>query len=63
MKFRICEWRKLKGISQQKLADYCGVHVNTIRAWEENPTIIPIGKAFKISECFKISIDSIIFAP
>jgi transcriptional regulator with XRE-family HTH domain len=35
---RIRELRKARGISQQELADYLGVHHSTLDRWEKNQT-------------------------
>lgn len=48
------EWRRAKGISQQAVADFCGIHVNTYNQWEKNPANIPLGAAHKIAECIAV---------
>lgn len=62
-KLTLKEWRRAKGVSQEKMADICDVHINTYRAWEEKPSEIKLGKAMKIAEELDISIDDIIFLP
>lgn len=57
------EWRRAKGYSLQKMADLCGVHVNTYRVWEDKPSDIKLGNAFKIAESLEITIEDIIFLP
>ena len=61
MQMTIKEWRRAKGISQEEMADTCGVHVNTYRAWEENPEAIKITNATKISERLGVSMSDIDF--
>lgn len=55
------EWRKVKEISLQKMADACDVHVNTYMRWESNPKCIPIGKAQVMSMVLDVPIDEISF--
>lgn len=62
-KFTISEWRRLKNISQEKLAEICGVHINTIRYWEQKPSIIKIVDAEKLAEAFGVTLENIIFLP
>ena len=61
MKLTIKEWRRVKEISQEQMADLCGVHVNTYRAWEEKPEDIKIGKAILISDKLGIPLEDILF--
>lgn len=63
VKFTIAEWRRLKNMSQQRLADLCGVHLNTVRHWEDNPREIKLIHANKIAEIFEVSLENIIFLP
>lgn len=63
VKFTIAEWRRLKNMSQQRLADLCGVHLNTVRNWEDNPREIKLIHANKIAEIFEVSLENIIFLP
>lgn len=63
MKLSLKEWRRAKGISQEKMAEVCKVHINTYRAWEEKPSEIKLGKAFDIANALNVSIDDIIFLP
>jgi transcriptional regulator with XRE-family HTH domain len=57
----IYQWRKVKDISQKKLAIIMGVHENTIRNWERHPEKLTIEKAEKIADALNVPIDSIIF--
>ena len=62
MKMTMKEWRRAKGISQEEMANVCGVHVNTYRAWEEKPESIKFTAAVKIAERLGVSLDDIFFA-
>lgn len=55
------EWRRAKEITQAKLAEAIGVHVNTYLLWEKEPTKIPIGYAFKIANIIGVPIENIDF--
>lgn len=55
------EWRRAKGLSQQTVADYCQIHVNTYQTWENNPSKIPISAAFKIAKCIGVPFADIDF--
>lgn len=55
------EWRMAKEISQESMAEVCGIHVNTYRNWEKNPKEIPISKAYKIALALGVRMDQILF--
>ena len=63
MKLTLREWRRVKEVTQEQLADVCNVHVNTYRAWEEKPSEIKLSAAMKIVERLGITLDDIIFEP
>ena len=63
MKFTIREWRRVKEISQEEMAGLCGVHINTYRAWEDNPAEMRLSKAVIVAERLGIKLDDIIFLP
>ena len=63
MKLTMKEWRRAKNITQEEMANLCGVHVNTYRAWEENPSEIKLSKAVLISEKIGVPLSDIIFMP
>lgn len=63
MKFTIKELRRAKGISQEDMAEYCGVHINTYRAWEDKPSEIKLSMAKKIADRFGIGIEDVDFLP
>lgn len=54
--------RKLNEYSQQQIADLFGIHVQTYSKWEENPDIVKVGDAKKLSKIFGISYDDIFFS-
>ena len=55
------EWRLAKSISQQKMADALGVHINTYRNLEEHPENIRVGQAAKISKMLGVGLNDIAF--
>lgn len=61
-KLTVKQHRLIREISQEEIAERIGVHVQTYRAWEENPEKISIAKAKKIAAAFNISINEIFFA-
>lgn len=54
-------WRLAKEISQEKMSEMLGVHVNTYQNWEKHPENISIGNARKISEILEVSENEIDF--
>ena len=54
-------WRLAKEISQEKMSEMLGVHVNTYQNWEKNPENISIGNARKICEILEVSENEIDF--
>lgn len=61
MNLTLRQWRRAKEITQEKMADTLGVHVNTYQNWEEDPGKISIDKAFAIANFLGISINEINF--
>lgn len=59
-KLTVKQHRLIREISQEEMAEKVGVHVQTYRAWEENPEKISIAKAKKIAAAFNISINEIL---
>lgn len=49
MRLTLKEWRRAKGISQEEMAEVCGVHLNTYRDWEEHPESIKLVHAVAIA--------------
>lgn len=56
------EWRRARNVSQEKIAEVCGVHINTYRIWEKSPGEIRIDNAIKIADFLRISLDDIILS-
>lgn len=63
MRFSIKELRRAKEITQEEMASLCGVHLNTYRAWEDNPADIKLSKAVLIAERLGIELKDVIFLP
>lgn len=61
-KLTVKQHRLVREISQEEMAERIGVHVQTYRAWEENPEKISIEKAKKIAAAFDVSPNEIFFA-
>lgn len=62
-KFTIQEWRRLRNITIEKMAESCGVHPNTIRNWEAKPSMIKLVDAQKIASVLNVDLRDIIFLP
>ena len=58
----LMEWRRARNVSQEKMAELCGVHVNTYRRWENSPGQLRINQVLKIADFLKISLDDIILS-
>ena len=63
MKLTLREWRRLKEISQETMAETCNVHVNTYRSWEEKPSMIKLTDARIIADKLGITLDDIVLEP
>lgn len=63
MRFSIKELRRAKEITQEEMASLCGVHLNTYRAWEDNPAEIKLSKAMIIARRLGIELKDVIFLP
>lgn len=63
MKLTLREWRRLKEVTQEQMAEVCGIHINTYRNWEEKPSEIKISFAMKIAEHLGITLDDLILEP
>ena len=55
----VWDWRKSKGLSETELGKAVGSHLNTIRYWEEKPSIIPLAKALAIAKVLGIKVEQI----
>jgi DNA-binding XRE family transcriptional regulator len=56
------QWRMIKDLTQQEIADKIGVHVNTYAAWEQNPERIELQYCKKIAEALGEDLNSIFLA-
>lgn len=61
MALTLREWRRVKEISQEAMADKLSIHVNTYQNWEKDPGKIAFEKAVEISKILGVSIDEIAF--
>lgn len=61
MKLTLKQYRLLKEMTQEKLADLAGIHVQTYRKLEKHPEKATIEQALKISEALGESYDDIFF--
>ncbi|MFA5524590.1 MAG: helix-turn-helix domain-containing protein [Tissierellales bacterium] len=57
---RIQSLRKLKGISQEELADKIGVSRQAVSKWENEQSIPDLDKVIIMSECFGVTTDYIL---
>lgn len=55
--------RKMVGMTQKDLADYCNVSETTIRSWEKFRTEPSISQAKRIAEAVGRHYDELIFLP
>jgi transcriptional regulator with XRE-family HTH domain len=55
--------RKRKNMTQENLAEYCGVSVATVSNWENFRTEITVSQARKVAEAVGLHYDEIIFLP
>ena len=61
MSLTVREWRRLKEISQDTMANQLKVHVNTYQKWEREPGQIPFQKAVEISRILGVPFNDITF--
>lgn len=52
-------WRKRRGLSETYLAHAVGVHLNTLRNWEKDPSVIPLAKANAMAKILEIKTEQI----
>lgn len=53
--------RMMRGITQAKMAELLGIHLNTYVNWEQKPDNISIRNAEKICSILEMQTDDIIF--
>ena len=63
MRLTLKEWRRVRDISQERMAEICDVHVNTYRIWERDPMEMKVKCLFKIMERLRIDLYDIDFDP
>lgn len=61
MSLTVREWRRLKELSQETMANQLKIHVNTYQKWEREPGQIPFEKAVEISKILGVPFDDITF--
>lgn len=55
----IPEWRRMKNISQARMADALGIHVNTYKKMEKRPLGVRLEKLIEISQILGVSLGNI----
>jgi len=55
------EWRLAREKTVEDMADACGVHANTYRAWERDPDCISVGNAKIIAKVLGLTVNDIFF--
>ncbi len=61
MSLTLREWRRVKEITQETMAQKLNIHVNTYQNWEKEPGKISFEKAVEISKILNVSLDDISF--
>lgn len=61
MSLKLREWRRVKEISQQAMADQLKVHLSTYQKMEKNPGKISLEDAVKIAGILGVPLDDISF--
>lgn len=61
MALTIREWRRVKEITQEAMAQKLSIHVNTYQNWEKEPGKISWEKAVEISKILGVALDDISF--
>lgn len=60
-RFRLDELRRMRGYSQEYMANKLGCHRNTYARMEETPQNITMIQAIKLASILEVSINDIIF--
>lgn len=61
MALSLKQWRLIKELSQEKMAEKCGVHRNTYASWEEKPDNVSVKNAKIIAKALGESVNTIFF--
>ena len=61
-KYTVAEARRLRDISQEKVAEHLGISLNTYRNKENGTSTFYIDEAYSLSELFQMDIHDISFA-
>lgn len=61
MSLTVREWRRVREISQESMAEKLKIHVNTYQRWEKEPGLITFEKAVEISKILGVSLNDISF--
>ena len=61
MALTLRQWRRAREITQEKMAEYLKIHVNTYQNWEDAPEKISIEKAMQIATILKVNLEDISF--
>lgn len=60
-RMKLVELRRMRGFSQEYMADKLHCHRNTYAKMEENPQNITMLEAYHIAKILNVSVDDIIF--
>ena len=60
-RYTIKEWRGLRGLTAQKLAEMCGVSQRTVLNWQKNGGNVTISQAHKLANAFGCKVEQINF--
>ena len=55
------EWRRAKGVSVRKMAEYLGVSESTVTNWENKGQRVPVKEAIKYCEYLDVDLDEVDF--
>lgn len=61
--FTIREWRRVKDLTQDSVAEALGVSVNTLKRWEDDSSQITIANCYKLASILGVRFEDIIFIP
>ena len=61
MALTLRQWRRVKEISQERMAELLKIHVNTYQNWEKEPEKISIANAVKIADILGVGMNEISF--